>query len=192
VVVTAIGPTSVTEPTKQFRVELRFPGHRGLTGTLWFQSHRNERRLTGLILGEPGPASTDPPPEVTTEVLRAMSFRKIQREVDEILAQWTERDPLTHRLTEGFLDSARPGRRGREDHEYAAVAEVYVKHLRSGSSAPVKRAAEELHLSVPAVRALLNKARKRNLLTASKREGLAGGELTKKAKRLLARYTERN
>jgi hypothetical protein len=191
VAVTAIAPRSVSNPPKQLQVDVRLPRHRNLNATLWFQASGRERRLTGLIVGVPGSPPSDISPEITSEALRSLSLRKVQRELDRILEEWAERDAATMRLTEGFRASRRPGRRGREDYEYAAVAEVYVKHLRLNSRAPVKETAAELHYSVPAVRALLNKARKRGLLTEPD-EGRAGGTLTKKARRELAKHAERH
>jgi hypothetical protein len=183
---TAIGPTSVTDPLAQLQVKVRLRGHPRLEATLWFEPEGQERRLKQLVIEG---SSRDRPAEITSDALRSLSLRKIQRELDEIIGRWAKRDPLTHRLTKGFAESRRPGRRGRDDVEYAAVADVYIKHVRLNSSAPVERAAEELNYSTSTVRALLNKARNRGLLTRAG-PGRAGGDLTEKAKRLLAKHSE--
>jgi hypothetical protein len=77
----------------------------------------------------------------------------------------------------------RPGRQGRSDTFYAGVAAQYVE-ISGSSSTPTKDLAEKLHLSASRTRDLLHQARQRKLLTKTTR-GLAGGQLTEKAKGLL-------
>ncbi|MBT3224233.1 MAG: hypothetical protein HN348_34630 [Proteobacteria bacterium] len=84
---------------------------------------------------------------------------------------------------EPWLADPRPGRRGREDHDYAIWANRYVDALET-TSHPIKKLREEHHLSESAIRAILNRARDRRLLTKSP-QGRAGGVLTKKAMNLL-------
>jgi hypothetical protein len=82
-----------------------------------------------------------------------------------------------------FDRNQRPGKRGRPDVFYAGVAKRYVELLIS-SSAPTKDLADELGKPVTSTRDLLHQARQRGLLT-SPSKGLAGGELTEKARELL-------
>ena len=80
--------------------------------------------------------------------------------------------------------ATRPGRKGREERDYAEVAARYVDAL--GSRTPIKELAEQLFLSDSQVRSVLNKARDRGLLTAAPK-GKAGGKLTDKALKILKR-----
>jgi hypothetical protein len=85
---------------------------------------------------------------------------------------------------EPWLTSPRPGRRGREDRDYALWAKRYVE-ANEESSHPIKKmTADHPGHSAEMLRAILNKARKRGLLTESPK-GRAGGWLTKKAEALL-------
>lgn len=81
--------------------------------------------------------------------------------------------------------SSRQGRRADGDESYALLAAQYVELLSAGDDHPVLTLAERLHLTDSSVRARLNRARKRGLLTASQ-PGRAGGDLTAKARSLLA------
>lgn len=78
----------------------------------------------------------------------------------------------------------RPGRRGRDDLQYARIAAMYVQILDSGSSRPNAEAAAALHFSPSQFSQLIYRARQRGLLSPSP-PGRAGGALTKKAIRLL-------
>ncbi len=84
---------------------------------------------------------------------------------------------------EPWLADPRPGRRGREDRDYAIWAERYVAALEE-TSHPIKKLRKEHHLSDSAIRGILNRARGRDLLTGSP-QGRAGGTLTKKAIQIL-------
>jgi hypothetical protein len=77
----------------------------------------------------------------------------------------------------------RPGRKGREDFEYAEIAALYVSKM--GSGIEVAQVADELGFSTSAVRNFLWEARRRVLLTPAP-PGRAGGSLTPKARALLA------
>ncbi len=85
--------------------------------------------------------------------------------------------------TEPWLADPRPGRRGREDHDYAIWARRYVDALEETPHV-IKKLRNEHHLSESAIRAILNRARDRGLLTKSP-QGRAGGILTKKATNIL-------
>ena len=86
---------------------------------------------------------------------------------------------------EPWLTSPRPGRRGREDRDYALWAKRYVE-ANEKSPHPIKKmTTDHPGHSAEMIRAILNKARKRGLLSESPK-GRAGGSLTKKAEALLA------
>lgn len=79
-------------------------------------------------------------------------------------------------------DTPRPGRRGRPDVFYAAVAARYVVLL--GTGREVATLADELGYNAESVRGFLYEARRRELLTSAPK-GRAGGTLTPKAIALL-------
>jgi hypothetical protein len=88
-----------------------------------------------------------------------------------------------------------PGRRGRDDLFYAGLAARYVGLLAAGSQAPIRDLARELrdaghNFSDEYVRQLINNARGRRDLLTEAPPGKAGGELTPKARRLLAEAQE--
>ncbi len=92
---------------------------------------------------------------------------------------------MTNITPEPFIDVRRPGRAGRPDWPYALWAARYVEAVGENPRRPVARLATQFpgH-SADSIRAILNNARRRGLLTAA-RHGLAGGDLTDKAKQVL-------
>lgn len=90
----------------------------------------------------------------------------------------------------GAVETPRPGQRGRPELFYAKVALDYVRARQKAPDTPIRamveaaRAAGE-HATEDELRARLRRARARKLLTAAPR-GKAGGELTPKARKLLA------
>lgn len=90
--------------------------------------------------------------------------------------EWIEGKPLKRQ----------PGRRKRPDLDYARVAAAYVVALRRGSRSPVADVAAAMREQRTYVRDLLKVARDRDLLTQPS-SGRAGGDLTEKAKALLAK-----
>jgi len=146
---------------------------------------------------------TDPPPSpnpcvhegehLTARTMRRFPIGEIQRTaerayVDALRKQsrlrWLSRpdDDRLQRWVAVFDSVRRPGRRGRDDAAYAAVAERYVSLLGAGRA--IALLAEELSYSPSRVRDLVYEARRRGLLTATRR-GAEGGELTAKALALL-------
>ena len=84
-----------------------------------------------------------------------------------------------------FIEVPKPGRKGRPDVEYAIWADRYVLavHVTNGKPMPALESDFPGH-TASSLRAILNKARRRGLLTAAD-PGKAGGKLTKKAIDLL-------
>jgi len=107
------------------------------------------------------------------EQLRAPFLRyQLQRHGD---AEWS--DP--------FIAVPKPGRKGRPDIDYAIWADRYVSaNLQSGGRPLPMLVADFPGYSEDSIRAILNKARRRNLLGASE-PGKAGGQLLSRAKELL-------
>ena len=86
---------------------------------------------------------------------------------------------------EPFIDIRRPGRAGRPDWPYALWAARYVEAVSENPLRPVARLTTQFpDHSAGCIRAILSNARRRGLLTAA-RQGLAGGDLTDKAKQVL-------
>lgn len=86
----------------------------------------------------------------------------------------------------------RPGRAGRPDSAYLPIAVRYVQKLHEGDTKPIKTLAKEFGLRPEQVRDLVRRCRDKELLTEIPRHptsrrggGIAGGELTDKALRLI-------
>lgn len=119
------------------------------------------------------------------------------RHIYELLPAWLRKNRLSHFSTLfaallgslGF-DLERKPRRGRRgpkgwpDEDYARLASDYVTACKSGSRSPVADVAKYHGLKVTALRAALNRARKRGLLTRQT-GGRAGGQLTARANAVL-------
>lgn len=132
-------------------------------------------------------------PALTARMLRSVPLGELQAFAHGL---WIKRVALTRRslerldgrpgnagLTEKYRAivggmELRPGRRGRGDHEYAALAALYVEALAQGHGVPWL--ANEMHLSTSAVRNQLYEARRRRLLSEAPK-GRSGGELTDRA-----------
>jgi hypothetical protein len=174
------GPATASDKFATLSVRVRIPEHRHLEGRLQFDSWDGTRRLWNLQIVNPSPDQRST--EVTSEALRALPLGRVYRELDEMIARDSGVSPSARRLTKGFRESPRPGKRQRPRAQYAAVAAEYVKHL--GERAPVRVTADRLGYSESTIRAVLNKARRFGLLTETD-QGRAGGRLTPTAEALL-------
>ena len=118
-----------------------------------------------------------------------VNLRKLLAEVNEQLqAPWLryqlQRDGNTY-WSDPFLAMPKPGRRGRPDVEYAIWADRYVEANRKSGGKPMPYLTERFPgYSSDSLRAILNKARRRGLLSAAE-SGKAGGHLLPKATELL-------
>jgi hypothetical protein len=139
---------------------------------------------------------------LTARKLRQVRFDATRDFIREALAevrkrQRREKDPAFAKATAEMLASfggvydvetvkRRPksGRRPWPDEEYAGLAARYVGKVQSGSARPIAELAKELHYSPARIRQALLTARRRGLLTDTRR-GRAGGELTGKALAIL-------
>lgn len=128
-------------------------------------------------------------PGLTVRQLRDIPVGEIQRLATSRareMIQSVSRDYVledAQRWAAEFIDVLRPGRRGRGDESYAALAAIYVDCL--GSRSPIQEVARFTHLSPKTVSNGLSTARSRNLLTEA-RKGRAGGELTDYCRDILA------
>lgn len=123
---------------------------------------------------------------ITARLLRQVRvgdlYEVAQRQL-EIMSRHT-RSPAAKALAD-VAPSSRPGRAGRPDSYYAAWAARYAERLAAGSRSPVGDLAAEHGLSRAQVRDLVHEARVRGLLPKGAK-GRADGQLTDKARRLLA------
>jgi hypothetical protein len=149
--------------------------------------------LVGLCVE---PTDATPPGGLTTRALRQLPLAKLERVTRTAAQQFLtalegggpgfQASPKLKRAlrkrAKEFDARPRPGRRGRDDREYAAIAAMYVDALAKGQGS--EALAERLQFSVSRVRNLVYEARRRGLLTETKK-GKAGGGLTKHARGLL-------
>lgn len=125
-------------------------------------------------------------PQVRLRQVRIGEARKrIAREIDS----WRREagSELDQQLTaRGIPVEAFVPRRTRERQRYLAeVARSYVMFVESGSRSPVVQLANELGVTRDRARDVLHDIRRAKLLT-SPRKGVAGGQLTEKARQILA------
>ena len=156
--------------------------------------------LAGGELGAWGVFETAPHASspVTVRALRdvKLGVRDTRRIAAEMLELGPESGFMIQELTEMGWDfkgeaetvvgdlSQRPGRRGRPDSAYLAIAIRYAQLVEYGNTRPIKTMAEDLDRTPQQVRDLVRRCRDRKLLTKSVR-GLAHGTLTDKAEALL-------
>ena len=132
-----------------------------------------------------------PDPGVTTRMLRRIPLDELRlaawKHVRKTIAvgpgAWSRTNVYFRGWARDVETVPRPGRAGRADLAYAQAASAYVKAL--VGKTPTKTLAADMALSESQVRNVLHEARRRDLLTAAPR-GRAGGELTEKARRVLA------
>jgi hypothetical protein len=144
---------------------------------------------------------------LTTTKVRRASVATARKDARAIIKTFADRYPGTspmRGLTEMGWDAPvraaaaidnltrRLGRAGRPDSAYLPIAVRYVQLLHEGDTKPIKTLAKELGLRPEQVRDLVRRCRDRGLLTKIPRHptsrrgaGVAGGELTDKALRLI-------
>jgi hypothetical protein len=132
---------------------------------------------SGLTLTEAGPDS-----ELTTTMLRKIAIDRLARTARTGIHPEYAKLP---RLEPFLFDRVRPGRRGRNNVEFAKLAQQYITEFNSGNPHPTKTLAKAHHLSPSQMSQLINQARNRGLLTRPPGKGRPGGELTEDAYTLL-------
>lgn len=149
-------------------------------------------------------AASETPVPVTTRVLRELPLGQLaedlrQRVYRRLKAAYKAEMPVAGRDDSevqrkrkqsewvSYLEGewTRPGRQGHPDVFYAGVASEYVQRLAMGRRSPVRDIAKARQYSTSMVNNWVHTARKRGLLTASP-PGRAGGDLTDRARQLLA------
>lgn len=168
-----------------------------LDGTVIGFSVDDEGNVAGYHYLEPG-ASLPPLSRVmTSRLVRSVPLAglaqvaraTLRADVERIIEYGTSRTPPRHGSAERDDQlmalrgrGKRPGRRGHPDSYHARLAVEYETWLDSGERLAVL--AERVHLTESGLRAALNVARSKGLLTDAPR-GRAGGEATERARRLL-------
>lgn len=175
---------------RQYTAYAKVPGHPRLEAHVLFVTRAGLRIASQVYLVplDPGRLPTE---GITVAALRAVRLGTIQAELNEILAREENLGRLPSARVDGFRSNPRPGRGGRDPYDYAVWAQRYVEKL--GTRHPIRELMQEHPgYSEHAIRARLNRARAKGLLTDSP-PGKAGGELTEKAKLILrsGRGTER-
>lgn len=138
-------------------------------------------------------------PPTGERVLQSSAFAKLGLSSLQRKTRETLRQPLVRSLArrggdkgfhDPFLEIPRPGRAGRPDIEYAIWADRYVAALKASPRAPMKHLMEQNPgFGAHTLRAIMSKARDRNLLTAAG-QGVAGGEITDRATELLRSHNQ--
>ena len=174
-------------PRLRFRIELTGDGVVGLQVA-------DRRMLADRRPWDRADWAKEPPAPLTARLVHALPLGALERRARRAVLEETQPFLAPKYRTTGYARSVtqlvesvqrtmRPGRRGRPIAEYAALAARYVELLKEGRGLP--GLARDIHLSDSQVRNLLYAARQKGLLTAAPK-GKAGGELTEKAKQLLA------
>jgi hypothetical protein len=120
---------------------------------------------------------------VTTSVLRGVSTTALYDALGKDNASTFTLGLRQLDPDQDFLNTPRPGRRGRGDLFYALWAERYVAKCAT-TRTPYPELAAEHHYEVRTIRDFVQVARRRGLLVVGS-QGRAGGRLTPKAKKLL-------
>ncbi len=156
----------------------------------------SERRSAGEWPGEYiGNRATVPRGGITRRVLKQVRLTDYGKEWERIV-NWIRRSHGSSIFKSqgllghpGFKEPVQPksarGRPARPDAFYARVARAYVEAFKAQHRKPVTGAAKACRLPPAQARDALHRARRLGLLTPTEKAGQAGGELTKKAKKLL-------
>jgi hypothetical protein len=166
----------------------------------WLVRYRPEVVRGRLVFAEMhlAPAGSETPREgVTPALLRRVAIGEHrQLLVDEAARAFIEHlgqphEPITL-SRELFLSPAgaaeKPRRRRRDDRWYAEAARLYAALVEGGATHPLPTLAGQLGLAQSSAATVIRDARSMGLLTATSR-GRAGGRLTAKARRILAKDT---
>ena len=147
-----------------------------------------------IVDGKPLPIRIELTPDtdgfLSAKVFSRLGFSAIHREMKRDMGK-----PVVQSMLRGlgdtywdepFLDIPRPGRKGRNDLDYAQWAKKYVDALSENPRRPVAILAKENPgFSEKTIRAILYKCRSRRGLLTKAPKGKAGGELTNKCIELL-------
>ena len=156
----------------------------------WVVTARYEVRVDGLwLVGlNIAPASLYPSPKspISTPVLRGCHLGDLKQLARDWLSIREQVGLDIDTDTDEFMRNRRPGSVGRSDLFYTRVAFQYVELMKKGEKSPIMATlADQRNVSQSSARDLIHEARQRGLLTPTKR-GQKGGELTERAKKLLA------
>jgi hypothetical protein len=166
------------------RVDAPIDGHPGWWVEATFVVTQSDLALISLSVSKKESDST-PPHALTVAVLRAVRLEGLYRQARGRVLNPTLTSGQWFFVQDGFQGSARPGRKGRADVEYADIARRYVGFV-STSAKPIEALAEQMAVSKSSASSYVHEARRRGLLTSTP-QGSPGGRLTEKAIELLRR-----
>jgi hypothetical protein len=149
----------------------------------------------------PGAQPRVPSGGVTTKLLRSVTLGHDLQSLEKILQAVQSQygpDAFTangpYDVSKGFGPLPRQavkrprsgrGRPAQTDLEYARLAADYVRE-RQAAGNPILRLARKRRQKASTVRSAIARARSRGMLTETPRQGVAGGDLTNQARRILA------
>jgi len=137
-----------------------------------------------------GAAAQLPAGGLRAEVLRQVTLGEYRQFIPDFQAWRSKQAGRTLRVTlpaaalETPVITPKPGRRPKPDEYYAKFAKEYVDAL-PRSRSPVADISADHQISQGKVRDIIHEARQRRLLTKT-RQGRVGGELTERARNILA------
>lgn len=118
---------------------------------------------------------------VTTSLLRKLRLREDRNAAARAITE-TRKHPRIRQAEE----LSRPGRRGRPPAYWANLAAAYVQACSSSSMRPVEDLAPAYGITASQMRDKIHETRKKGFLTKAPVQGTAGGDLTAKARKVLA------
>lgn len=168
--------------------------HQSWPGFRFVVSFDSDATVTGFTVER-----TKDSPMITARALQRIPYGALERQALDLAANWiisyAEGISPSHAGTglgsgldlaaRAFAENQHPGLQGRRLVWYATAAERYVELVKGGSTSPIRDLAGEMGLSVNRVRNIIFEAREHCLLSRPAKDGVAGGELMKKARELL-------
>lgn len=147
------------------------------------------RPVIGELSFTPTREGEVPPGGLSARTLRRIPFARLHQVARELVRREGVGDETGTVALFDFVEQRplerRPGRRRRPDLDYARVARAYTVAIATGSRSPVADVAQAMNEPRGFVRDMLAEARRRDLVTRPV-AGRSGGDLTDKAKGLLA------
>jgi hypothetical protein len=126
---------------------------------------------------------------ITTAVLRSLSLTALHDAIGKVNASASFLTMHGIDPDKAFHAQRRPGRRGREDSFYALWAKRYLDRCATTRRPYAELAKEHKGYAERSIRDIVQTAKRRGLLVGGS-QGRAGGRLSAKAERLLARMSD--
>lgn len=152
-----------------------------ITGRFYAGSHGLQ--LLSLTIEAASLYPWPPRQPLNTAVVRSVHLADLHRRARAAMAAGQQIGIGVEMEASEFRLNRRPGKAGRPDMFYVRMVVRYLQLVETTSS-PTKSLAAEIHESQSTTRDIISEARRRRLLSRTRR-GVAGGQLTRKALRLL-------